>query len=509
MRLGIDFGTTHTVVAAVDRGNYPVAGFEWGDAVPSVVASEIKTGQLRFGPQAVAVELDPDWVVLRSFKRLLQSSGPLSEVRLGPRAYPLPELLSGHFSALREDLRIRSNLGMKKGERLRAAVSVPAHAPNDQRFMTLDAFQQAGFEVEALLNEPSAAGFEYAHRFRDTLTSRREYVLVYDLGGGTFDASLIHMSGALNEVITSTGIPRLGGDDMDEAILALALGKVGAALPDGSVRVQLLEECRTQKEAVGPNTRRLIVDLDAIGRGSVTLPVAEVAEACAPLVERTIAALETVMRDPRREERDTVDWGELAGLYVVGGASAFPVVPRRLREQFGNHRVRRSPHPFAATAIGLATYLDEAKGYELADCLTRHFGVWREAETGRMVTFDPIFRKDTGLPRKGAAPLEVTRRYRAAHNIGHYRFVECGALNDNRPDGQVVPWDEIRFPFDPTLREHSGLAEVRVERTHDSGREVEERYTCSATGLFEVTISVLNEGFSRTYRIARPAGAGR
>jgi molecular chaperone DnaK (HSP70) len=509
MRLGIDFGTTHTVVAAVDRGNYPVAGFEWGDAVPSVIAAEIRGGALRFGREAVAVELDPEWVALRSFKRLLQNSGPLSEVRIGPHTYTPPELLAGYFSALRDDLRLRSNLGVKKSERLRAAVSVPAHAPNDQRFMTLDAFQRAGFEVEALLNEPSAAGFEYAHRFRDTLTSRREYVLVYDLGGGTFDASLIHMSGALNEVITSTGIPRLGGDDMDEAILALALGKAGAAMPEGRIRLQLLEECRTQKEAVGPNTRRLIVDLDAIGNGSVTLPIAEVADACAPLVERTIGALDTVMRDPRREEHDTVEWGELAGLYVVGGASAFPVVPRRLREQFGNHRVRRSPHPFAATAIGLATFLDEAKGYELADCLTRHFGVWREAETGRMVTFDPIFLKDTRLPRKGAGAIEIVRRYRSAHNVGHFRFVECGALSANRPDGQVVPWDEIRFPFDPALRERSSLADVRVERVHDNGREVEERYTCSATGLFEVTISVLEEGFSRTYRIGRPSGAGR
>ena len=87
------------------------------------------------------------------------------------------------------------------------------------------------------------------------------------------------------------------------------------------------------------------------------------------------------------------------------------------------------------------------------------------------------------------------------------RFVECGALNADRPDGQVVPWDEIRFPFDPALRERSGLADVWIERTADGGREIEERYACSANGLFEVTVSVPNEGFSRTYRIGRPSGA--
>ena len=509
MRLGIDFGTTHTVVAAVDRGNYPVAGFEWGDAIPSVIAAHSASGELRFGREAVALELEPDWTVLRSFKRLLQSCGPLSEIPIGPHVYAAPQLLAGYFAAVRDDLRLRSNLGIKKSERLHAAVSVPAHAPNDQRFLTLDAFQRAGFEVEALLNEPSAAGFEYAHRFRDTLTSRREYVLVYDLGGGTFDASLIHMAGARNEVITSTGVARLGGDDMDEAILGLALTKAGGATAEGRARQQLFDECRVQKEAVGPNTRRLVVDLDAIDRGSVALPIAQVAAACAPIVERTIEALGSVMRDPRRDERDTVEWSELAGLYVVGGASAFPVVPRRLREQFGNHRVRRSPHPFAATAIGLATFLDEGKGYELADCLTRHFGVWREAEAGRVVTFDPIFLKDTPLPRKGGAAIEVVRRYRSAHNVGHFRFVECGALSEARPDGQIVPWDEIRFPFDSSLRERASLADVWIERVPDGGREIEERYTCSANGLFEVTVCVLGEGFSRTYRIGRPSGAAR
>ena len=213
------------------------------------------------------------------------------------------------------------------------------------------------------------------------------------------------------------------------------------------------------------------------------------------------------MRDPRRDDREAVEWSEIAGIYVVGGASGFPLVPRRLRERFGNHRVRRSPHPFAATAIGLATFLDEARGYELADCLTRHFGVWREAETGRVVTFDPIFEKDTRLPRKGAPPLTVVRRYRSAHNVGHYRFVECGALRDGRPDGHVVPWDEIRFPFDAALRGREDLARVHVQRVGDDGREVEERYTCDATGLFEVTVSVLDESFSRTYRIGRPSGA--
>ena len=194
----------------------------------------------------------------------------------------------------------------------------------------------------------------------------------------------------------------------------------------------------------------------------------DVYAACAPLIAKTIDAMDEVMRDPRREEED-VGWNELAGIYVVGGASSFPLVYRQLRERFGQHRVRRSPHPFAATAIGLANFLDDEAGYELSDCLTRHFGVWREAETGREITFDPIFAKDSRLPRAGEPSLVAVRRYRPAHNLGHYRFVECGRIREGRPDGDVTPWEQVRFPFDPALRDAGDLGGVAVVRRGGTG----------------------------------------
>jgi len=505
MRLGIDFGTTHTVAAVVDRGNYPVVGFEWGDAVPSVAAVRNSDGLVRYGNDAAALARDPAWTVLRSFKRLLADAGPQTRVEVAGHSLLLADVLAGHFTRLREEIVSRSNAGATDGEPLEVAVSVPANSSNDQRFLTLDAFRRAGFEVMALLNEPSAAGFEYAHRFRSTVTSKREYVLVYDLGGGTFDCSLIHMAGQVNEVLTSAGESRLGGDDFDEAILALALSRLRKRprLSD-QARAQLLEECRTQKESIGPHTRRIVLDHDVLGQDPLVLPVDAVYAACTPVVERTLDALDEVMRDPRRAD-DVVGWNELAGLYVVGGASSFPIVYRHLRERFGQSRVRRSPHPFAATAIGLANFLDEEAGYQLSDALTRHFGVWREADLGREVAFDPIFNKDTRLPRLDEPPLEAVRRYRPAHNLGHYRFVECGKLREGRPDGNLAPWDEIRFPFDPALRASGDLAGVAVERLDGPGPEIEERYQCTAAGTFEVTLAVLEDGFSRTFRIARPA----
>jgi molecular chaperone DnaK (HSP70) len=479
MRFGIDFGTTHTVVAAVDRGNYPVVSFDQGDVIPSLIAADAQGG-LHFGHAA----REPGLHVLRSFKRLLNGdAGPRTVVELAGRRFPLVELVTGFLAHVRAEL-LHSNAGLRPGDPVEAAISVPANASTSQRLITLDAYRRAGFDVKAVVNEPSAAGFEYAHRYRETVSSKREYVLVYDLGGGTFDASLIHMEGRRNEVVTSAGVSRLGGDDFDEAILALVLEKQGGA-PTQALR----DECREQKEATNANTRKLVVD-------GLVLPAEEVYARCAPLIEQTMAAIGPVMRDPRRDEAD-VSWAEVAGIYVVGGASSFPPVYRQLRERFGAHRVRRSPHPFGSCAIGLAIYLDEEKGYTLTERLTRHFGVFREADDGGRVSFDVLVPKDSPLP------VTTRRRYRAAHNVGHFRFVECGRLEGGRPEGNLSIWDEVLFAFDPALRGRTDLAAVEVRRMNGEGPEIEETCRCTADGALEVQLRVLDDGYESTVRIGR------
>jgi molecular chaperone DnaK (HSP70) len=476
MRFGIDFGTTHTVVAMIDRGNYPVVSFEHHDSIPSIVSLD-SNGKLVFG------RTEPGWTVLRSFKRLLADAHPDTEVRIGTRAVLLADLLTGFLSHLREVLLYHSTAGLRKKDSIEVAASVPANASTAQRLMTMDAYRRAGFDVKAVLNEPSAAGFEYAHRFRETVTSKREYVLVYDLGGGTFDASLIHMEGRANEVITSSGISRLGGDDFDGAIAQLVLAKRGSRI----LTDHLLDEVREQKESLTPNTRKFVVD-------DTVIPVDEVYDACMPLVDQTVAAMAPAMRDPRRGS-DEVSWNELAGIYVVGGASSFPPVYRALREQFGAHRVRRSPHPFGSCAIGLAIHLDDRAGYKLKERLTRHFGVFREDEHGGRISFDVLVPKDTPLP------AQVSRRYRAAHNVGHYRFVECGRIDAGRPEGNLAAWDEVLFPFDPSLRDRD-LSAVQVERL-GHGPEVEETYKCGSDGTVTASLRVLDDGFERTLRLSR------
>ncbi|TAM64688.1 Hsp70 family protein [Mycobacterium sp.] len=504
MRVGIDFGTTHTVVAAVDRGNYPVVSFDGVDAWPSIIAANT-AGELRFGADAAAVRHEPGWSVLRSFKRLLNDAGPQTEVNIAGRDHRLADLLTGFLAQLKTDLQRHSNVTLATGEAIEAAVSVPANASSAQRLLTLDAYVAAGFHVVALLNEPSAASLEYAHRYRSTITAKREYVLIYDLGGGTFDASLLKMTGHANEVVISEGIQRLGGDDFDEAIVGLVLA--GANLPglDAATRDALAEECAARKEAVGPQTRRFLVDLSPFDRPPFSCPIDDVYSVCAPLVDQTMEPLNRVLRDPARR-RDDVDLSEVAGIYVVGGAGGFPLVSRMLRGNFGDKRVKRSPHPFAATAIGLAVFLDKESGFALSERFSRNFGVFREAEAGAGVVFDPIVCKDVSLPADGQSPLVVKRKYRAAHNIGHFRFVECSRLVNGRPDGDVTPYDPVLFPFDPALHDRDDLGRQPVGRWKD-GPDVEEHYVIAPSGAVEVTLTTQPAGFKRTFRLERCAPA--
>lgn len=504
MKVGIDFGTTHTVVAAVDRGNYPVVSFDGVDAWPSLIAGN-NAGELRFGAQAAAVRHEPGWSVLRSFKRLLTDAGPQTEVTLAGRNHRLTDLLAGFLAQLKTDLQRHSNITLARGEAIEAAISVPANASSAQRLLTLDAYVAAGFHVVALLNEPSAASLEYAHRYRSTITAKREYVLIYDLGGGTFDASLLKMTGHANEVVISEGIQRLGGDDFDEAIVELVAAGVDLPGLDAGARDLLAEECAARKEAVGPQTRRFLVDLSPFDRPPFSCPIDDVYSVCAPLVDRTMELLDRVLRDPARDRED-VDLSEVAGIYVVGGAGGFPLVSRMLRSNFGEKRVKRSPHPFAATAIGLAVFLDKESGFALSERFSRNFGVFREAESGAGVVFDPIVCKDVSLPADGQSPLVVKRKYRAAHNIGRFRFVECSRLVNGRPDGDVTPYDPVLFPFDPALHDRDDLVRQPVGRCKD-GPEVEERYVIAPGGAVEVTLTTHPAGFERTFRLERCASA--
>jgi molecular chaperone DnaK (HSP70) len=518
LRLGIDFGTTRTVVACADRGNYPVLAFvdDAGDShdwMPSVVAED--EGRLRFGFDALAA--GERACVVRSFKRLLARADatPGREVQIGSVTITLGDLLTRFFAYVRDAVLVRSTLSEElRAGPIESVVAVPANASGAQRLLTLDAFRRAELSPLAMLNEPSAAGFEYTHRHRSTLTSKRDHVVVYDLGGGTFDASLVRMHGVRHEVLTTCGVNELGGDDFDEVIvdLVLAKAKLDKESLDPAALSRLRDQCRDAKERLNPSSKKATVDLEAaLGEAApvaeMSLPVAEIYEACEPLVERSIEAMFPVMarlagvegKEPVTAGADTMR-DDIAGIYVVGGGSELPIVGRTLRQRFGR-RVHRSPYASGAIAIGLAIACDEAAGFELVDRYSRTFGVFREAHAGSEITFDPIFTPDTLLPSSGAGPVARRRRYRAAHNVGHFRFLECSGMSDDgKPRGHMVFSGDVLFPFDRRLA-GGALDGVRVERFDREGPRIEEEYFLDEHGIVAVTIRNLDEGFERVFRL--------
>jgi len=506
MRLGIDFGTTRIVVAAADRGNFPLVHFETPDGqacdwYPPVVA--VRGDERLYGWQALAVQDEAGWTILRSLKRALRNAGPRTELRVGGRNLPLRRLLTEMMAALRTQLVEHSNLGAATNEPLEVVLGVPANANSNQRFLTEEAAQSAGFTVLGLMNEPSAAAIEYAYRnSAERRTRVGSGLLVYDMGGGTFDVSLVTLGEDEHSVEASDGIANLGGEDFDAILAELALetARISEELTPAE-RHRLLEECREKKESLNPNTRKLTIDLERVRArwASVTVPVDEYYERCRPLIESTRTVVESLLAAQSGVPLDT--------LYVTGGGSELPPVARILRESFGR-KVRRSTYMRSASAVGLAIRAaSQADG--LRDQFNQNFGIWREADSGGTIVFDLIFPRGARLPRPDESPLAIERVYHPAHNVGHFRYLECSRLDEQgQPTGEITNWEQIRFPFDPRLQSDLDLSAYPVVRVTDQQNlTVRECYTCDASGNLRVKISAEPTGYTRNFVIGQTGTA--
>jgi len=498
MRLGIDFGTTRTVVAAAIDGRYPVLSFEtehgFAEYVPGTAAM---MPEPRYGWKAV--DSDAESGFLRSIKRIVTGAAPDDAVsEFGEDATTALELLTGYLSALRDAIVSASNLDVAADEPLEAMIAVPAHASTHQRYLTIEAFRRAGFAVLGLVGEPTAAAIEYAHRHLSALKGRspKRYVVVYDLGGGTFDTSAVSLENREFRLLATEGIARLGGDDFDELILELALenAKPNRAIDSLSpeVRVRALEACREAKERLSPTAKLLHVELEDFG--SVAIEVAKLVERTQPLVDRTLEKLERVFEALPRFGIDPENSRELGALYLVGGGTSFPPIQKLLKARF-KQKVQLAVQPHAAAAIGLAILADRDRSFEVKEGVTRHFGVWREAEAGKKKVFDRIFSKD-------ATPVEVSRRYRPVHAVGLLRFVECTELTaDGEPAGDLMPCGELLFPYDPELAARGDWTEADAARPLGRHAEIVESYAYDAHGIVHVAVENATEGYRREARL--------
>ncbi len=501
MKLGIDFGTTRIVVASADRGNYPVVSFDADGEVRDWYPPTIAFGPeaIHYGWAALQHQGDPAWTLVRSLKRELHGAGPHTKLEVAGRSVLLLDLLVGLAQSLAAALREHSNSGVKAKEPLEAMLGVPANANSNQRFLTTEAFRRGGFSVLGMLNEPSAASVEFAHRHRQG-NAGEETLLVYDLGGGTFDASILRTAEKENVVVATAGLPHFGGDDFDEMISELALDEDRRQLLEPGEAYRLIEECRERKESIKPTTKRVTVDLEAVrsGWGGVNIAVGLFESLARPRIQQSIDVVEGLIKSLGPA-------GSIDALYVTGGGSELPLVSRMLRESFGRS-VKRSAYTRAATAIGLAIHTDDDQpATKVRERFGRAFGVWREADHGRRAWLDVIFERGTMLPLAKQPPLVRERRYYPVHNIGHFRYLEAGDVTrEGEPTGDLAFWDEIHFPFDPSLAEVSDLAKVPVDYSEIAqGQEIHERFICDASGAVRVELSNSTANYARSFDLAR------
>ncbi len=527
-RLGIDLGTTNTVAVASDRGRYVVVphvvetavGHVIRESFPSLVACDTETGELSFGLQAERRLMGPGagrrYRGFRSLKRLLRGyfDGMRTGADLRPGGYDLLALLTGYATALRES--IEASQCFEAGEPLEAVITWPANANGAQRHVTRRVFRSAGFTVVDALNEPTAAAIEFADRLAKGSRSRARrlssWVAVFDLGGGTFDASLVRIDGAQFAVANAGGIEELGGDDFDAALARMFCERAridwGALAP--YQRELLLRHACQQKESISGGLVDALslapADLGLPG-SACSVPVAAYFAEIRPHVERAVERLWAVVAGAF-ERGVGVDPARLDAVYLVGGSSRLPLVSRLIAERFPYSRLIASDKPFTSTAMGAAIRSSEA--IEVREVFSRHFGVIRLADNGTREYFAPIFSAGMPLPARGAPPVREVVEYTPRHNIGHLRYLECAERDESgRPRSGIREWSDVFFPYDPGLSPGAPLGKTMIgERSDLGGDLIRETYECGSDGVIHVTVTRCRDGQSSSYELFREAECG-
>jgi molecular chaperone DnaK (HSP70) len=362
-----------------------------------------------------------------------------------------------------------------------------------------------------VVNEPTASAIEFADRVaRGNRAAARQVessVAVFDLGGGTFDVSLVRIDGSEFTVIDSAGIEHLGGDDFDD-VLARVFAEAAEIDREELRPFQsqlLLSHCRQQKESIDSGSVRslLLVPRDLGLRGDpATVPVAAYFDELEPLLEPALNKLVAVT-EGEAARRVGIGSDSLDAIYLVGGSSKLPLVRTMVARRFPDTPLIASDKPFTSTAMGAA--IRAAEEVRLQEILTRTFGVIRPADEGRREVFDPILPAGTRLPARGEPALQRTLHYTPRHNIGHLRYLECASVDARGwPEEGARTWSEALFPYDPSIPIEEPLAVESVVSRHDlQDKPVSELYSCDPDGVITVRIVRKADGLSRTYEIFR------
>ena len=446
--IGIDLGTTNSCVAVMEGGEpVVIANAEGARTTPSVVAFS-KTGERMVGQVAKRQAVtNPDRTV-SSIKRHMGSN---YKVNIDGKNFTPPEISAMVLAKLKADA--ESYLG---GSVTEAVITVPAYFNDSQRQATKDAGKIAGLEVKRIINEPTAAALAYG---LDKETDQR--IMVYDLGGGTFDVSVLEIGDGIIDVKATAGDTHLGGDDFDEAIMNWMVAEFkrenGIDLSTDRVAMQRLREAAEKSKielssVTTSNINLPYITADANGPKhlDLTLTRAKFNELTAHLVERTTGPVKQALADAKL----TAD--QLNKVILVGGSTRIPAVQEEVKKLTGKEPFK-GINPDECVAVGAAiqggVLGGDVKGILLLDVTPLSLGI--ETLGG---VFTKLIERNTTIPTRKSqvfstaadnqTSVEVNvlqgEREMAAYNKSLGRF----HLDGIAPARRGVPQIEVSFDID-------------------------------------------------------------
>ena len=471
--IGIDLGTTNSCVAVIEGGEpVVIANAEGARTTPSVVGFT-KTGERLVGQVAKRQAITNPERTISSIKREM---GTNYKVNIDGKDYTPQEISAMILSKLKADA--EAYLGEKVTE---AVITVPAYFNDSQRQATKDAGTIAGLNVKRIINEPTAASLAYG-----VDKENDQKIMVYDLGGGTFDVSIIEMGDGVTEVLATNGDTRLGGDDFDQRIIDWLADNFqkenGIDLRKDKMAAQRLKEAAEKAKIELSGVASTAINLpfitaDATGPKhlDITLTRAQFDAMTADLVERTMGPVRQAMRDAGLKASD------LSKVLLVGGSTRIPAVQEAVKKEMGMEPFK-GINPDECVAIGAAiqggVLQGDVKGLLLLDVTPLSLGI----ETlGGVCT--KIIDRNTTIPTKKSQVFSTAADNQPSVEVnvlqGEREFARDNKslgtfhLDGIAPAPRGVPQIEVTFDIDA-----NGIVHVSAK---DLGTGKEQSITITAS----------------------------